>query len=102
LHKIGKVEQENCHSSGKVPCHKDAKSNVGGGGGQKSDRKLPTCRICKQIGHTQWHYQLPPTSKGLSTELVDYDNLSWVNECQIRQPKQTEKALDLVATEDWL
>ena len=101
LHKISKVEQKKCHRSGKVPLHKDAKSNVGGDG-HESARKPPTCGICKQIGHTHQHCQMPPTLKQPNVELVHFDDLSWVNDFQMIQPNQMETDTDFVAMEDWL
>jgi hypothetical protein len=43
-----------------------------------------------------------PNLKQPNAELVEYDNLYWVNDYQMRQHKQTKKGLDLAAAEDWL
>ena len=101
LHKMGQVEWKRCHRSGKVPLQEDAKSNIGGGGG-KTARKPPTCGICKQIGHTRRQCQMPHTLKQSVAEFIDYDDLSCINDCQMRQQKWTTKDFDLVPSEEWL
>ena len=101
LHKMGQVEQKNCHRSRKVLLHEDAKSNLGGGG-KKRTRKSPTHGICKQIGHTRQQCQMPPTLKRSGAESIDYTDSTAINDCQMREQKGSAKGLDVVPSEDWL
>ena len=68
---MGKVDACKLHRAGKVPLTKTAKTIHAG------PRKVPTCSICKQIGHRSNGCRMPPDSKRrvLDLEEFDYDLL---------------------------
>ncbi len=61
----------------------------------------PSALVFSKVSNGR-HCQMHSNLKHSNAELVDYGNLSWVNDCQMRQPEQTKKGLDLFAAEDWV
>ena len=101
-HRMGKVDAKSLHRSGKVPIMESAKSTVESAN-HKGPRKLPTCSICKSVGHRANGCKMPPDTKRRVTELVDIDLslLILADACGIR-PSKRRKQIELVPVDEWI
>ena len=99
---MGKVDAKSLHRSGKVPIMESAKSTVGSAN-NKGPRKLPTCSICKSVGHRANGCKMPPDTKRRVTKLVDIDLLLLIlaDACGIR-PSKRRKQIELVPVDEWI
>ena len=101
-HRLGKVDAKSLHRSGKVPITESAKSSVGTAN-KKGPRKLPTCSICKSVGHQDNGCKIPLDTKQRVTKLVDMDMtlLIGADTCGVRLSKR-RKQIELVPVDEWI
>jgi len=85
-----------------VPITESAKSNIGGTK-CKTVRNIPTCSICKQMGHRANTCKMPTETKRCVVELGQFDMhvVRLADDANIKPVKRCRQ-LDLVPINDWI
>ena len=81
-----------------------AKSSVGKRSIDKKARKIPTCSVCKLVGHAAIICKIPVQRKWRAVELVDFDiyGLNFTDANRLKALKRRKVFLDLLELDAWV